>query len=199
MIETKTTPSSRRSCRPGTVVVQYAAFAGAWAASVWIPAELPDVPANRLDLSLLPAEVDGTFTVPVPRGTPSYKLDRIHTAAVLACAPIAPSRESGLAAGSISPSIRQSADVWHQTYAAMVPSSNANTRTDERILNKIAYSDLNTAVMIEWRLESLDAAQRRRCPPIERTNQRKEASTTTGTPAIVLASRFASVLQSLER
>lgn len=143
----------------GVMVVHYAAYAGARAASVWIPAQLglpgsfsPE-PENRLSLVDLPAQQDGRSVIgPLRQSTTgSYKLEQIRTAVVLACAPVAPSRDLGLEAGSVSGRSRLAVAATQGLYRQMVPTSVSNARIDRRLANKITYSDRNTAVFLEWR------------------------------------------------
>ncbi|MEX0703723.1 MAG: hypothetical protein WD069_16620 [Planctomycetales bacterium] len=146
----------------GTMVVHYAAFAGARAASVWIPAhfgEFPfdpdDPPPERenaiSDVGGIPHEEDGTLTVAIPFDPGDNKLWRIRTAAVAACAPIAPSRDLGIAGSQLSARTRLAIDGTQALYPTIVPTASANPRINDRIFNKLAYSDLNTAVVLEWR------------------------------------------------
>jgi hypothetical protein len=70
------------------LVVNYAAFMAARSASVWIPARLPDEPANSLRLRDQAPDKGGDAPA---LAKPQEKLDRIRGAAVMACAPISPS------------------------------------------------------------------------------------------------------------
>jgi len=138
----------------GIMVVHYAAFSAARSAVVWLPAEVGDdgfslsEPQNQIGmLGIDPARTP----LVISADTPSYKLSRIRTAAVLGCAPIAPSRDLGLDITSASRPSQFAADAVTQLYRSLVPSSVKNGRINARLLNKIAYSDLNTTVQIEWR------------------------------------------------
>ena len=151
----------------GTIIVNYAAFAAARSASVWIPAEilaessLIDEPAN-----VLPAPVSETnpillvFTstnsdAPIamweyhsqstdPR---SSKYAYIYTAAVMACLPLAPSRDLGLDNQQQNESV---SEALSKLYYTLAPASQTNTRIPQRLANKVAYAVRNTAIRIEW-------------------------------------------------
>lgn len=151
----------------GTIVVNYAAFAAARSAAVWIPAEilaesaLIDEPAN-----VLPAPVSENnpillvFTATnsdsdlamweyhsMSSDPRSSKYAYIYTAAAMACLPLAPSRDLGLDNEQQNESV---SEAMTNFYSAMVPESQINTRIPQRLANKIAYSVRNTAVRIEW-------------------------------------------------
>ncbi|HUE71736.1 MAG TPA: TadE family protein [Pirellulaceae bacterium] len=152
------------------LVVQYAAFAAARSAMVWLPA--------RVSWDPQPAEIENSIGVPPvmtfdrydydnqgpgwyagleyavwliqpapfpPDGTDgsdrSAKLYRIHRAAALACMPIAPSRDAGGAAAS-TPLI----DSASRAYLAVSPGSASNQRVPARIANKLTYSLQNTKI-----------------------------------------------------
>jgi hypothetical protein len=141
----------------GMIVVQHASFAAARAASVWLPAHLDAdyEPVNVIDTEFQPIEVVDTeenqflMTTPVQAGSQSAKLRKIRAAAVMGCAAVSPSRTLGLA--SASREADEAAGVARRLYPRLVPSSNATASTDRRIVNKIAYSDANTLVVLEWR------------------------------------------------
>ncbi|HTN76386.1 MAG TPA: hypothetical protein VL096_14105, partial [Pirellulaceae bacterium] len=83
----------------GLVVVHYAAFAAARAAIVWIPANVADAdePANCISArAVLGGQNNGTQYRIAPQGP---KFEKIRSAAVLACTPLAPSRNLAVAAG----------------------------------------------------------------------------------------------------
>lgn len=138
----------------GMMVVNYAAFAAARAAIVWLPAQIEGEllteadNQNRLRILSHYEENDSILVEPDPN---SGKYQRIRTAAVLACAPVAPSRDLGIGVGAISQSAQLSAAAAKNVYASMSPESLSNPRISQRLDNKIAYSDLNTDVLLEWR------------------------------------------------
>lgn len=149
----------------GIVVVNYAAFAAARSASVWIPAHvmrsptldeyaaegdaenrLPPPPWNPPPIEYLGGDeddsyVDGRYTYN------SYKYERIFATAVLACAPIAPSRDYGYELEG--PALEVS-DAAKSVYRAVNPASERNRRTPRRLGNKIAYSYWNTVVQLSF-------------------------------------------------
>lgn len=147
------------------VVVEYAAFAAARAAAVWIPARLPDsmewencissyaVDADApdqvfptldpLDPSYGPS--DGGVTYRVASG--SQKFEKIASAAVLACMPISPSRDVGvgLPAGS-----QAAGSVVRRAYEAIAPGAAGNARVARRLENKLAYAVKYTDVEVRF-------------------------------------------------
>jgi hypothetical protein len=136
----------------GTVVVHYAACAAARAAAVWIPADLSREDsregANCLgSYSLDPtasASADGMTYVVACSGA---KYEKVRAAAVLACMPIAPSRDLG---ATLSASAAASADSVATAYGAFAPAATSNTKLLVRIRNKLAYTMANTAVTIRF-------------------------------------------------
>lgn len=76
------------------IVVNYAAFVAARSASVWVPACYNGENSNAVRLSSQ-APSQGTQLISLNQGSLS-KLDRIRSAAVLACAPISPNYLSWL-------------------------------------------------------------------------------------------------------
>lgn len=146
----------------GIMVVNYAAYASARAASVWIPALVDD-----RDLMILDVDGDGLaeddsqnklpvgFQPGIPvtldlqdvSGSGSAKLEKIFAAAVLACVPIAPSRPLASVDRSLLDSVRAN-DVMREVYARLAPSSTSNSRIGQRIDNKLAYSLQNTRITL---------------------------------------------------
>ena len=147
-----------------TIVVHYAAFATARSAAVWIPANLgspemenciswyyadPDAPDQVApvfdpdDPNFGPAE--GGMTFIVEPGSPKY--DKIASAAVLACAPISPSRDLGL---ELPGDGSAAAEILKSAYEAMVPDAGQNARIPVRLENKLAYAMHNTDVKIRF-------------------------------------------------
>lgn len=123
----------------GEIIVNYAAFAAARSASVWVPAqvETPLELANWLNLrQMTGSDVNASVTV-------SPKMVQIHRSAVLACLPIAPSRDLGLA---------DSSDAMTQAvtsaFAAYSSSAKSNTRIPKRLANKWAYAFRSTAIEV---------------------------------------------------
>lgn len=134
----------------GIMVVHYAAFTATRSAVVWLPAHIPveEEPENRMRIVTF-REVDGRIFV-VPEDD-SRKYSQVRTAAVLGLAPICPSRNLGVNAGSVTRDSLLATQSAQRMYRAMAPSSASNGRINPRIANKIAYADLNTTVILSWR------------------------------------------------
>jgi len=160
------------------MVMHYAAFAAARAASVWIPAAVDEPPDNPL-CDLLIDEIDVSVIDPVTgqsrwieienrigvvpeqsgedvdptlveaeADSPSTKLRRVRAAAVSALSPLAPSRDLGALATT--PEISRAIPASQNMYAALVANSMNNTRLPQRISNKLSYADVATQVFVEW-------------------------------------------------
>lgn len=150
-----------------TGVVQYAAFAAARAAIVWIPANLGSEPANCIssyvidwsapytkapvwdpdDPAFGPSDsnsVEGLTYVVQPG---SAKYEKIWRAAILACMPICPSRDLGLSPTGTGPTV---ANTLTQTYLSMVPTARSNARIPARVHNKLAYAMTNTQIEVRF-------------------------------------------------
>ena len=139
------------------MIIHYAAFAGARAASVWLPAAIqdPSFEINNLvevenRLSDLPTMTDGDYTdYEVTSSNSSEKLWKVRAAVIQALMPLCPSRSVG-ARGRMSylPTL---AVANQQVNATLVPSYQANSQLGTRIVNKLNYADQNTRVVVEWR------------------------------------------------
>jgi hypothetical protein len=149
----------------GTIVVHYAAFASARSAIVWLPARLSSDLEEENCLSSCVVDssaedqrppvldpnqpgfgpAEGGMTYLVQPGSPKY--GKIASAAVLACMPIAPSRDLGL---SLPPQGAAGAAILTKAYQAMVPGSNNNPRVPRRLENKLAYALEHTDVAIRF-------------------------------------------------
>lgn len=151
------------------MTVNYAAFAAARAASVWVPAHVAggldtiDEPANvlpfpiREDLPvLLTFDADRVenaqgvtlWEYRAGSGTPrSAKYASVYTAAAMACLPLAPSRDLGGANALQNQAVHQTALA---AYRALVPASAGNVRLADRLSNKIIYAFENTSVRLEF-------------------------------------------------
>lgn len=149
----------------GQIVVEYAAFATARSAAVWIPADtgggyeqencissfFVDVEASDQTTPILddddpnygPTESGATYRI-VPEG-PKYA--KITSAAVMACMSISPSRDVGATLSGTGPA---AADILYRTYMAMAPGSDSARALAGRIRNKLAYSMANTSVEIRF-------------------------------------------------
>ncbi len=146
------------------LVVQYAAFAAARSAVVWLPARVQWDPQQveyengigvpviytheRHDVDQYGLEYCVWIVEPLPfppsgsdGSDKSAKLYRIHRAAALACMPICPSRDAGgPAAGT--PLV----DSATRAYLAVSPGSASNQRVPARIANKLTYALENTKI-----------------------------------------------------
>ncbi len=130
----------------GIMVVHYAAYAAARAAVVWIPADTGGEEGENRISSYLPgngANIPGTgqqYTI-LP-GSPKY--EKIKMAAILACMPLAPSRDLGLnPAGN-------ERDALHRMYRGLDPSYDTNDRVPARIDNKFAYAQEATQIQLHF-------------------------------------------------
>lgn len=149
----------------GTVVVHYAAYAGARSAVVWIPARLTGgfESENRISWYRLDPEAPdqvfpildpgspeygptaGGLTFIVEPGTPKY--DKVASAAVLACMPIAPSRDLGI---DVSPDLSRRVDVLRRVYRQNASDYGRNPQIAARLENKLAYAARATEVEIRF-------------------------------------------------
>ncbi|HQU43404.1 MAG TPA: TadE/TadG family type IV pilus assembly protein [Pirellulales bacterium] len=143
----------------GTIMVHYAAFAAARSAMVWVPARLePYDPLNDFDFDtygpyLRENQVGPLLTVvgPGQGGTiyrinsPTPKLLKIQTAAVLACLPICPSRNVGIGGQTIA-----SGGVIERLYQTLAPRAAVNPQVGVRLRNKLAYAAAATSVEVTF-------------------------------------------------
>jgi hypothetical protein len=146
------------------IVVQYAAFAAARSAIVWIPAKMPGVEnADCISQYVLdpnaPSQDFPVINPASPEFAPStggvtylinpgsWKYNKIASAAIMACAPIAPSRDLGI---PLSGQTAMKAEIINQLYASMVPASATNARIPRRLENKLAYSENHTKVEVRF-------------------------------------------------
>ncbi len=158
----------------GQVVVEYAAIATARAAMVWVPAPSPTgtipsvtlIPGQALPspwpldqegencISSVSPDGDqsnsqgGTRYIVSPGST---KFEKIRSAAILACLPIAPSRSVAQQGGGGQNSpVAQAAPVLAAAYMAVSPQSASNPKIGQRLANKLAYSLNNTQVQLTF-------------------------------------------------
>ena len=163
------------------VVVEYAAIAAARAASVWVPEHVTRgsdayhrncIGAGKLASSsqrlvwdgnpqhaLEPLEDGKTYKVPddlTSAASKTPKIDRITTAATLACLPIAPSRETGYQLTQEGEQIHLAMYRAYTTLAGdeqmrsiRYDGKNRQAAVAQRLKNKLAYSMSNTKVEIE--------------------------------------------------
>jgi hypothetical protein len=155
------------------VVVHYAALAAARSAIVWIPANLgPDAEQeNQIstgytdDFSVsgqVSPETDPTAAdfgpgqggmtyVVTPPSPMSGKYSKIVAAAVLACMPIAPSRNLNLSLSSDQQAMAQTMlPALQAAYGSMVSSSASNGAINGRIAHKLAYAFQATKVEVRF-------------------------------------------------
>lgn len=161
------------------MVIHYSAFAGARAASVWIPAAVDEPPVNvacdphideeeyvgidpltgqsrylemenRLGIFPTPAGTDvDPSVVEATTDSPSTKLRKIRTAVLQAAMPMCPSRNVGATAET--PELRTTIPAAQRIYTALAPRSQSNSQIPQRIANKLAYADAATQVFVQWR------------------------------------------------
>jgi hypothetical protein len=135
----------------GQIVVEYAAFAAARAATVWIPACLVDDDTGEVErwncVRGYAPDGDAAHQQPSPFGPTdggmTYKLtptggkyEKIRMAAALACLPISPSRPLP---GVPNPPTKILGGL-ETVYAAMAAGSAPNVRIPDRLRNKLAYT-----------------------------------------------------------
>lgn len=136
------------------IVVEYAAYAAARSAIVWIPADLGNdlESANRAglfrqSLGTIRDEYDQEYDRYLLKH-PSRKLERIEQAAAQALMPICPSRDVGASPAHPGMLALPSLD---RTYRILDPNSVINSRISTRLRNKLAYALAATTVEIEVR------------------------------------------------
>lgn len=135
----------------GLVVVNYAAFAAARAASVWSAAWVDDGYASYGEdddgqNELPPGIQPGTpLTVTIADATSggSRKYQKILSAAALACATISPSRATPEGSPGLAGNVSSSARLLYQS---IDPASSSNSRIGQRLDRKLAYSFENTHI-----------------------------------------------------
>ncbi|HEX5103507.1 MAG TPA: hypothetical protein VFV87_06830 [Pirellulaceae bacterium] len=127
----------------GLMIVHYAAYAAARSATVWIPARMEpieQVGENRIGNRVLIGSYAYGSEYLIEPGTPKY--EQIRTAAALACLPIAPSRDIGIAGGDPMTGSIQA------LYASYAPAAMSNGRIPQRLANKWAYANAATEIEI---------------------------------------------------
>jgi hypothetical protein len=143
----------------GTIVVHYAAFAAARSAIVWIPARLePYDPLDDFQFDtfgpyLRENQVGPLLSVVGPGqggtvyriGSRTAKMQRIETAAVLACLSICPSRRT-LIGSQPHPAFA----VVDRLYRSLAPGAATNPQVSVRLRNKLAYSLAATSVEVTF-------------------------------------------------
>jgi hypothetical protein len=135
------------------MVVEYAAYAAARSAIVWIPADLggletPNrVGPRRQDLGTTRDENGHEFARYL-LVHPSRKLQRIEHAAAQALLPVCPSRDVG---ADPAQSGMLALPTLERAYQVVDPTSTSNARIPNRLRNKLAYALAATSVEIEVR------------------------------------------------
>ncbi len=134
----------------GRVVVEYAGFAAARSAIVWIPANLgPGTEQeNRIASYRYLGEVvdDDGLSYSEYRVEPvGPKYNKIHFAAAMACMSISPSRDVG---SSVAHPDNGAAPALTKAYYQYAPGAVLNSRVPARLRNKLAYALNNTQVEI---------------------------------------------------
>ncbi len=136
----------------GTMVVNYAAFAAARAAIVWIPATTAAEAANcmiGLDNSSVTGDAPvatGGIVYPDPNIPQSFlgsaKYDKIRLAAAMACTPICPSVGLNLTTADNTLSLQTTASsvTSAQNAYLSLTSAQVNPQAATRLQNKIAYA-----------------------------------------------------------
>lgn len=151
----------------GLITVNYAAYAAARSASVWIPAWVDDQyleptslnpdgsidernSQNRLPPYMISPDQPLTLDYQSVRKSGSAKLDEIFHAAALACVPIAPSRDLNSTDQSVLGATRADESMIN-LYSQLAPPAGSNPRLAPRLRNKLAYSLQNTIVHLTFR------------------------------------------------
>lgn len=150
-----------------TMVVHYAAFAAARSAVVWIPANAGSglEPENCISSFAADPETLGQVFPVLDPSHEDYgpgrasegvtylvrpsgpKYGKVATAAALACMPVCPSRDVGVA---LTDQGARLADVVETAYGALAPASAANPKVFDRLRNKLAYALAATSVEIRF-------------------------------------------------
>jgi hypothetical protein len=128
------------------MVVNYAAYASARSAAVWVPAEVGYYRQNKMEGSIAEG-VPVVLTSHHDEVLANPKYQQIFKAAALACATISPSRDLGY---TLDETNRNAAMVTKVMYTQFIPAAAQNNRLEARINNKIAWSWENTSVRVSF-------------------------------------------------
>jgi hypothetical protein len=137
----------------GLMVVNYAAFAAARYAIVWVPAAIEQGDAeydkpNRLPEIAIPGQNNGILLdINSQYITSSRKCQEIFAAAAKACAIASPSKAYATGSSQLSQSY---ATATQNAYAALIPGSTSNFRIPGRLSQKLKYSFENTSVRVDF-------------------------------------------------
>lgn len=133
-----------------TVVINYAAFASARAASVWIPAKVDAFGVKEAE-NVLPRSTSPETPILISYDNPdlflSLKYLNIWKAAGLACLPISPSRPLNSIQNEL---VNSTTNSLEKAYTVFDPDSTNNTAIPRRLHHKLAYSLDNTSVRLEF-------------------------------------------------
>jgi hypothetical protein len=132
----------------GLMTVNYAAFAAARSAAVWLPAQTsPTVPdQNVLPPGIMPNQ---PYRVDAGAAQSGVKYSEIFDAATLACVSMAPSRDLGSTDLGLLGTTRTD-EATITMYGVLAPNSSSNPRLPLRIQNKIAYCRQNTVLYVTF-------------------------------------------------
>lgn len=136
----------------GLMTVNYAAFAAARSAAVWIPAQVgdPSDPTAEHQNQLPPGIVPNQpYLVDVGMAQGSPKFAKIFDAATLACVPMAPSRNLGSTDLGLL-GATQTDDAAFSMFSTLSPAAAGNPRLRPRLDHKIAYCRQNTVLSISF-------------------------------------------------
>ena len=130
------------------VAVHQAAYASVRSAAVWIPADVGDnETSNRISSFNLVEPTSDGMRYRVNSDITSRKYSKIKQAAVLAVAPMAPSRGFGY---SLDAEGEQTAIALTRLYSGLDADSTSNSLIATRLRNKLAYSNANTVVQVDF-------------------------------------------------
>lgn len=185
----------------GVMMVHYAAFAAARAASVWIPADVTTDPTLYDDLTEIDLVHDqlqgGPERANVIQGRVQRDLSRVNVlqlesgantiavsvkyqkvvlAALIPCMAISPSRDFSWA-NQLPASLVPTYNALTKIFPDMNPRSRSNVRMPKRLMNKLIYSQRFTNVVIEWQEISHPATDVDSAPTY---NPRNHPATLTG-------------------
>lgn len=156
----------------GIMMVNYAAFAAARAASVWLPAEVSMDPTlfddpsssafylNQMSGGPERANVlfglvfedptrPGVMQVQPGGEQVSVKTQKVVLAALIPCLTISPSRDVGVA-NQLPNWLQNTYSALRKLYPQVDPQSKSNQRIPQRLLNKLSYAARFTTVILEW-------------------------------------------------
>jgi hypothetical protein len=145
----------------GMIGVHYAAYAGVRSAAVWLPAEVKPAAIdtgyfqgeapNYVDAQLrdysYPPEPGYHVVVDSSALPSSVKYRKVWSATILALTPFGPSRDRGLASGTVWPDMKRVPPIAGVLMEDLAGYDKATGRIDR----KLSYVEQNTRVFLEWR------------------------------------------------